>query len=216
MTRINTALLFLFLFAMSGCAFIAAKTPAPTGDMQGRIVDNVYVSPNETFRLSIPPLSKAAPRISDEVPSPGTLVLTLSDELCREFIVSERPGILGDRTIEAWVHQNIIQPLETSGIKLQKPKTLKTRLGSVVMLRYQVAGAAPCVQTTVKDGKKVESKLDADVGWYVFYHSGKFYRLIYVLGVGPDVKGSWFIRRAPVDTVLEQFAEGLELAGMKK
>ncbi len=216
MTRINTAALFLLIFALPGCALIAAKTPTPTAGMQGRIDGNVYISPNESFRLRLPTLSKTAPRISDEVPSANTLLLTLSDDLCREFIVSERPGILGDQKIDAWVEQNIVQPLASSGFKLQKPKTLQTRLGSVVMLRYQAPDAAPCVQTTVKDGKKVESTPNADVGWYVFYHSGKFYRLIYVLGVGPDVKSSWLIRRAPVDTVLEQFAEGFEIPGMKK
>lgn len=200
----------------SGCALIASKTPAPTGAMQGRIVDSVYVSPHQTFRLRIPTLTKTGTTMSDEVPSPGTLILTLSDDLCREFIVSERPGILGGQSIETWVKQNIIQPLQATGIQSPKPTSLKTRLGSVVMLRYQVPNAAPCVQTRVKDGKKTESKPDADVGWYIFYHSGKFYRLIYVLGVGPDVKGSWFIRRAPVDTVLKDFAEGFEFGGMPK
>jgi hypothetical protein len=42
------------------------------------------------------------------------------------------------------------------------------------------------------------------------------YRLICVLGVGPDMKSSWFIRREPVDTELGQFAEGFEIGGTKK
>jgi len=216
MTRIDTALLFLLAFASSGCALIAAKTPTPTDGMQGRIDGNVYISPHATFRLRLPTLSKTAPRIGDRVPSPNTLLLTLSDDLCREFIVSERPGILGDEKIESWAVRNIVQPLAASGFKLQAPKTLQTRLGSVVVLRYHAPNAAPCVQTSVKDGKKIESTPDADVGWYVFYRSSKFYRLIYVLGVGPNVKESWFIRRAPVDTLLEQFAEGLEIGASNK
>ncbi len=210
------ALVIWAIFVLSGCAFLGAKTPTPIGGMHGRIVDNVYISPDNSFHLRLPTLSKAGAKISDEVPSPETLLLTLSDDLCREFIVSERPGILGDQKIESWTDQNIVQPLQTTGLKIPAAKTLKTRLGSVVVLRYLAPDAAPCGQITVKDGKKVESKLDADVGWYVFYHSGKFYRLIYVLGIGPEVKDSWFIRRAPVDTLLEQFAEGFEIGGMKK
>jgi hypothetical protein len=215
MKRIPTLIIWT-ISVLSGCALIRAKSPVPIGGMQGRIVDNVYISPDNSFHLRLPTLSEAGAKISDEVPSPETLLLTLSDDLCREFIVSERPGILGDQKIESWTDQNIVQPLQATGLKIPAAKTLKTRLGSVVALRYQAPHAAPCGQIKVKDGKKVESKLDADVGWYVFYHSGKFYRLIYVLGIGPEVKDSWFIRRAPVDTLLEQFAEGFEIGGMKK
>jgi len=58
------------------------------------------------------------------------------------------------------------------------PWNLSDRSGSGVPLRYQAANAAPCVQVTVKEDEKVESTPDADVGWQVFYHSGKIYRLI--------------------------------------
>jgi len=216
MNRITSSASYLVLFVMSGCALLGSKSLTPSPGMRGRMVDNVYVSPKETFRLRIPPLSKTGAKMRDEVPSEGTLLLTLSDDLCREFIVSERPGILGDRTIEAWVDQNIVEPLKASGVKVSESKALKTRLGPVVTLRYPVTAGAPCVQTTVKQGKKVETKPDAEVGWYVFYHSGSFYRLIYVLGVGPEIKDSWFIRRAPVETVLAQFADGFEIIRQEK
>jgi len=171
--------------------------------------------PGQPFRLRIPPLTGEQAKIIDEVPSPDTLLLTLSDDLCREFIVWERPGLLGDQSIEAWVAENIVEPLTRSRFKLQEPKTLKTRFGTVVALLYRAAGGAPCVATAGKASENIPPKADAEVGWYVFHHSGSFYRLIYVLGVGPNMKESWLVRRAPVETVLAQFAEGSSSSAMQ-
>jgi len=61
------------------------------------------------------------------------------------------------------------------------------------------------------DGKPVVAELDADVGWYVYHRDGMFYRLIYVIGIGPEAPSLWYINREPVDEVLAQLAEGFEI-----
>ena len=198
----------LFLW---GCALLGDEVPPVTG-MQGRLQENIYTSPSGSFRLRVPKLSKAA-NIRDEVPSPGVLRLSISDDLCREFIVSERPGNLGTQSIGQWVEENIVQDLKPLGFEI-KTTTRQTPQGSVVALRYRVPGGAPCSPAT-KAGSTPQTKPDADVGWYVFYNAGMIYRLIYLIGVGPEMPDPWFIARAPVDTVLAQFAEGFEFAALK-
>ncbi len=193
---------------LSGCALLGDNIPLSSG-MQGRLEGNFYTSPSGSFRVRLPKLTKAA-KIADEVPSAGVLLLSISDDLCREFIVSERPGNLGVQSITDWVNENIVEDLKPLGFEI-KATARQTRHGSVVSLRYRAPGAAPCSQTGAKADKTLQAKADAEVGWYVFYHAGKVYRLIYAVGVGPQMPTSWLIRREPVETILAQFAEGLEI-----
>ena len=93
-------------------------------------------------------------------------------------------------------------------------KPLTTRNGTVIELRYRAPAAAPCRQTKDADGKPVDAKLDADVGWYVYHRDGVFYRLIYVVAIGPGAPRLWYINRDPVEAVLGQFAEGFEILKM--
>jgi len=65
------------------------------------------------------------------------------------------------------------------------------------------------------DGKPVVTKRDGDVGWYVYHHDGVFYRLIYVIGIGPGAPSMWYINTQPVDEVLAQFAEAFEILDVK-
>ena len=80
------------------------------------------------------------------------------------------------------------------------------------MLCYQAPAAAPCSDTTAAlEDKRKMSKFDADVGWYIYHRDGRFYRLLYVIGVGPGAPGVWYVNREPVDEVLANFAEGFEI-----
>ena len=83
----------LLIFGFSGCAWINQSRLADTRT-EGRIVNNIYTSPQQSFRIRIPWLSTNA-TLSDERPAPNTLLVTIKDELCREFVVSERLGFLG-------------------------------------------------------------------------------------------------------------------------
>ena len=175
--------------------------------MRGRVENNAYTSPTETFRIRIPPLSSNI-KFREEMPAPNTL-FSITDDLCREFIVSERPGVLAEESLESWTETHIVQDLKSLGFDVQT-KTVKTRYGTAGALRYRAPAAAPCTRVSDSAGTRVESKPDADVGWYVYHHAGAFYRLIYVVGLGPGLKSSWFIQREPVDEVLARFADGFE------
>jgi hypothetical protein len=208
----TAALILSLLISASGCSWIGQeKLVIPNA--QGRIQSNVYTSPSGTFRLQIPRLSN--PTIREEVPSPNTMLLSITDDLCREFIVSERPGFLGADSLESWVNTHIVRELKSLGFDVQS-QPVSTRYGPAISLRYRAPTAAPCTQEILTEGKRVETKRDADIGWYVFNRSGVFYRLIYVMGLGPGVKESWFIQREPVDQVLAQFVDGFEIVGAKE
>jgi hypothetical protein len=174
---------------------------------------NIYTSPRQSFRIRLPWLSANA-TLLDERPTPNTTLVTIKDDLCREFVVSERPGILGAQSLQSWVDEHIVQDLKRLGFEV-KSKALTTRNGTAIALRYRAPAAAPCTRTIEKDGKPIVTKLDADVGWYIYHRDGQFYRLIYVVGIGPGAPAVWFVNREPVDDVLARFADGFEIIGIR-
>jgi hypothetical protein len=202
----------LLAIGLSGCAALAKKPLAETA-LQGRLEGNVYTSPGESFRIRIPWLSTNG-SLRDETSAGGAVLVTIADDLCREFIVSQRPGFLGTPALESWVKAHIVEDLERLGFEVQS-KPLMTRNGSAISLRYRAPAAAPCSRSVDVDGKKVVAKLDADVGWYVYHRDGLFYRLIYVVGVGPGAPTVWYVSREPVDDVLARFADGFEIMGAR-
>jgi len=182
--------------------------------MRGKLENNVYTSPLGHFRVRIPWLSSNS-TVRDETSVADTVIVTIADELCREFIVSQRPGFLGAQSLAFWVDTHIVEELKRLNFTVQS-KPLMTRNGPAMMLRYRAAAAAPCSRTAEVDGKKVVTKLDADVGWYVYHRDGRFYRLIYFVGIGPDAPSLWYVNREPVDEVLAQFAEGFKILDSKE
>ena len=202
--------LVLLIFSFSGCAWINQHRLADSRT-EGRIENNIYTSPRQSFRIRIPWLSTNA-TLRDERPAPNTMLVTMKDDLCREFVVSEQPGFLGTQSLQSWVDTHIVQNLKRLGFEVRS-KTLTTRNGTAISLRYRAPAAAPCSRTAEVDGKKVVTKLDGDVGWYVYHRDGLFYRLIYVVGIGPGAPDVWYVNREPVDDVLAHFAEGFEIMG---
>jgi len=213
MIRRNTIGIPLLILSLSGCALIGQNRAVDSQSL-GRIDNDIYTSPRQSFRIRIPRLSTNA-TIRDERPTPNTTLVTIKDDLCREFVVSERPGFLGAQSLQSWVDEHIVQDLKGLGFEVQS-KPLTTRNGTAISLRYRAPATAPCAQTTEVDGKQVVTKLDADVGWYVYHRDGVFYRLIYVIGIGPGAPSPWYINREPVDEVLAQFAEGFEILDEKE
>jgi len=203
----------LLLLSMSGCGWIGQSRVADTRS-QGSVDNNIYTSPSRSFRIRIPWLTDDA-TLRDESPTPNTILVTIKDKLCREFVVSERPGFLGTQSLESWVDSHIIDDLKRLGLEVER-KSLTTRNGTAIALRYRAPAAAPCSRTTEEDGKRVARKLDADVGWHVYHRDGVFYRLIYLIGIGPEAPSLWYVNRGPVAEVLGQFAEGFEILAIKK
>jgi hypothetical protein len=212
MTMLHVIGLVLLIFSFSGCAWIN-QTRLADSLTEGRIENNIYTSPRQSFRIRIPWLSTNA-TLRDERPTPNTLLVTIKDDLCREFVVSERPGSLGTQSLESWVDAHIVADLKRLKFAVRS-KPLMTSNGPAISLRYQAPAAAPCSRTTEVEGKKVATKLDADVGWYIYHRDGMFYRLIYVIGTGPEAPRVWYVNREPVDQVLAYFAEGFEILDKK-
>jgi len=208
MIRRNTIIIPLLILSLSGCAWIGQNRAVDSQSL-GHIDNHIYTSPRQSFRIGIPRLSTNA-TIRDERPTPNTTLVTIKDDLCREFVVSERPGFLGTESLQSWVDAHIVEDLKRLGFDVQS-KPLTTRNCTAIALRYRAPAAVPCSQTTETDGKPVVTKLDADVGWHVYHRDGVFYRLIYVIGIGPGAPSLWYINREPVDEVLAQFAEGFEI-----
>ncbi len=219
MKRTTTLFTALIFFGIYSCALLDQSISLKKGDLQGQIEDNVYTSPTGSFRVRLPRLSSEGVEITDERPSESALRLVIKDNLCREFSISERPGFLGTQSLSEWVNQHIVDPLKSADFKIESTKSIETRQGTVISLRYKVPGGAPCVGAGVKDGKQLESKVDADVGWYVFFHEGTVYRLIYVLGLVKENPGNlitqFLIKKEPVDEVLAEFAEGFDIIAKK-
>jgi hypothetical protein len=203
----------LLVVGLPGCALLARQPLAEPG-MQGRLEDSVYISPRATFRIRMPWLSTDA-TIRDETPTPGTELVTIADDLCREFIISQRPGFLGGQTLESWVETHIVADLKRLNFAVQS-KPLTTHNGPAISLRYRAPAAAPCSRTTEVNGKKVATKLDSDVGWQIYHHAGRFYRLLYIVGVGPEAPSVWYVNREPVEEVLAYFADGFEILSTKE
>ena len=208
-----TTIPLLLILSLSGCGWIRQNRVAEHA-ADGRIENNIYTSPRRSFRIRLPWLS-AQSRLRDERPTPNTINVTIEDNLCRQFTVFERPGFLGMDSLQSWVDTHIVEDLKRRGFKVES-EALTTRNGTAIALRYRAPAAAPCSRTTGKDGKSVVTKLDADVGWYVYHRDGRFYHLFYAVGIGPDAPSLWYINREPVDDVLAQFAEGFEILDVKE
>ena len=204
--------LVLFSIAMGGCALFAKK-PLGESALQGRIEDNTYTSPGETFRFRLPWLSDGA-TFRDQTFGPDTVLVTIADNLCRQFIVSQRPGYLGAQPLDSWVNEHIVNDLKGMGFEVRR-QPLLTVNGPAIALRYHAPAAAPCGHVVNVDGKEISRKRDADVGWYVYHRDGKFFRLIYLIGTGPGVPEVWYVKREPVDEVLAQFASGFSILSAK-
>lgn len=213
MTKRVTTIPLLLTLSLSGCGWIHQNRVAGYA-ADGRIENNIYTSPRQSFRIRLPWLSSQS-KLRDERPTPDTINVTIEDNLCRQFTVSEHPGFLGTTLLQSWVDTHIVADLKRLGFKVES-QALTTRNGPAVALRYHAPAAAPCSRTTEKNGKSVVTKLDADVGWYVYHRHGLFYRLIYTVGVGPGAPSLWYINREPAHEVLAQFAEGFEILDVKE
>lgn len=213
MRKRETAISLLLLLSLSGCGWIRQNRVADYAAV-GRIENNIYTSPRQSFRIRLPFVSSGS-RLRDERPTPNRINVTIEDNLCRQFTVSEEPGSLGMDALQSWVDRHIVEDLKRRGLNVES-KALTTRNGPASALLYRAPAAAPCRRTTETAGKRIETKLDADVGWHVYHRDGVFYRLIYTVGIGPGAPSLWYINREPADEVLAQFAEGFEILEVKE
>jgi len=196
--------------AVAGCASLGAPPPV-SYDIRGEIHDGVYSSPEGSFSLQLPELWTPGARVQDEVRGEGTVHVTFADDLCREFALVRNPGDLGGQTLETWVHRNVDQELASVGAEIGESRTLPTRYGEGVYLRYRLPGGAPCEVLQIDDGEGRELRPDADVAMVVLYRDGVLYRFAYFLGISEGLGDHAFIQRGPVEELLETFLAGFRI-----
>jgi len=199
----------LFFVLPTGCASVGIVSPV-SSDIKGRIQDNVYTSPGDSFRIHMPQLLKPGAKVHDQIPKPNALWVSFSDDLCREFIVVEYPGEIGDLSIDEWVDSTVIPGLLQANAVMLERKTVQTRYGQGVFIRYRQPAAAPCVIMKFSGGKQINEKPDAEIGVYNLHVGGYFYRIMYVVGDDSDL-ASFGIKIRPLNQLLDQFVKGLEI-----
>lgn len=204
----SPAAVALVLLALNGQGCVV------THDIRGRIKDDVYTSPDGSFRVQVPALARPGAKIQDGTAAPGVFFVSFSDDLCRAYQVTERVTNLGDQSLESWIDQNIVPKLrEVNGWVLER-RTVKTRLGPAVFFRYRQPQGGPCSTRPVSSGREERPVAgdipDAQVAMYLL-RSGPFvYRIVY--GAGEDMAyGRTFdAQMFPVEEKLNRFFEGFE------
>jgi hypothetical protein len=181
--------------------------------MPGVLADNTYTSPDRTFQIRMPWLS-AEGTIRADIIEPGTLIVTIADDLCREFSVRRFSGSLAEQSLESWVEAHIRTDLNSLNVPVDM-KRVTTRNGPAISVRYRVPAGFAC-RRPASGGKQNTTQLDADVGVYLYYHDRLFYELEYVVGLGPEAPRLWYVNRTPVEEILAQFADGFEILTASK
>ena len=175
--------------------------------LHGTVSARIYTSPSGSYRVRLPHLLEQGVQITDEIPDTNVQMLSVSDDLCREFIITERPGELPNDSLRAWVDTLVIPKLRAIGAEVRETRVVGTREGPAVYVRYHHPRAASC--TRPNDTLKA----DADVAVYIYHIGNRFYRMLYVLGERPDLRDTVLgVLRAPADTVLSRFADGFAVS----
>lgn len=211
---------------------LAGSSDAVSGariDVSGRIEGGVYLNPERTFRIELPPLREAAAFIRDRSFHATGWLVEFADDLCRNYALSEREMDLADEDFPRWVLRVVVPQIEQGGGILMSAKRVTQGPHPTMLLRYRQPKRAPCTlyraphATLVEPGgynKDDENKLlrqgftithpDAQVGMYIFYAGGRVYRLSYTVGENLP-KESTAVRVGPVEINLEGFLRGFEL-----
>jgi hypothetical protein len=206
----NVIVIGALLFAGCGQAEYFGIKPAVSYAIKGDVKDNYYVSPNKSFRVQMPALIKPGAKVRDDQFQDGIWHVSMTDDLCREYIVLENPFGTRDTSVEAWIDRKIMPMFKDSKYTLIERKYVQTKYGQGVMLRWTEKEAAPCAQITFKDGKQVAEKPDAEVGFYLIKIDNYAYRFIYVNGFGMGEEFMGF-KRGPTEEVLTTFINGFEV-----
>jgi hypothetical protein len=198
-------------------------------DVSGRIEGGVYLNPERTFRIELPPLREAAAIIQDRSFHATGWLVEFADDLCRNYALSERQMELVGEDFPSWVLRVVVPQIEQGGGILMSAKRVTQGPHPMMLLRFRQPKRAPCTlyraphATLVEPGgygKDDEGKLlrqgftitypDALVGMYIFYAGGRVYRLSYTVG-DKLPKESTTVRVSPVEVNLKAFMRGFEL-----
>jgi hypothetical protein len=177
-------------------------------DLQGRVDQDTYYSPDGTFSLRVPELWEPGARIEDEIGDPGLVRVSFADDLCREFALVSGPAELQGLPLPAWVRSNVLRELSPVGARLLESRPLQSQFGEAVFLRYLQPGGGPCDVTQIDDNTGQTRAADAEVAMVVLHRDGRLFRFAYFLGISEALGERTIIQRGPAPLILERFFQG--------
>ena len=186
-------------------------------DIRGRIRNDVYTSPDGSFRAKVPPLVRPGARIEDGTPGAGGFFVSFRDDLCRVYMITEQTSTLEEQSLESWISQRVLPPLQRVNAQLREQRTVETRWGPAVFIRYREPQGGRCVTRWVSSPRDetppvAEDMPDAEVAMYVLRSGRYVYRIVYGASEGVASNGSFFAAQIlPVEEKLDRFLEGFEL-----
>jgi hypothetical protein len=203
----DAVILTLCLLVGQGCALY---------DVRGQIRNAVYTSPEGRFRAKVPPLVRPGARIEDGTPGAGGFFVSFRDDLCRVYMITEQT-ILEDQSLESWIDQRVLRPLQEVHAQLRERRTVETRWGAAVFIRYREPQGGRCVTRWVTSPRDetppvAEDMPDAEVAMYALRSGQYVYRIVYGAAEGVASNGTFFgAQTLPVEENLNRFLEGFEL-----
>lgn len=201
--------LFLAAILLQGCSQMASQygfKPAVTYDIRGKVEGDVYTSIEGTFQIRMPPLLKPGAKIHDEKISDKLTALSLSDDLCREYVLIEAT-VGPEESLDGYVENYLNNWTARSESTILERKKMDTAFGGGVYFLAKVPKGAPCMQITFADGKQKGEKPDSENAMLFIRSGSRIYHFSYVLGPMAD----WpMIKTSPGEEVLMDFVSGFK------
>lgn len=211
MKQLNCALLtrvlLMVVFGIFSLFFIEAcsQISPDVGSYSGKIQDEIYTSPNNTFQFKVPPLLKPGAKFSDRQLSESVFSVAMSDDLCRLFAINE---IIVDQinvSLDEYFERFHESTLKNQKATVLDRKKISTKLGEGFYVRYLVPQGGPCVEISFVDGKRKEELPTAESAM-IIVSSGKYvYTFEYMVGGDIDLPN---MKTRPVDSMLMDFFSG--------
>jgi tetratricopeptide (TPR) repeat protein len=168
----------------------------------GTLEEDVYASPDGSFRLQVPDLMQPNAVIWDEMAGSGDLLVWFEDDLARWYALQVHPGTPAEQSLEEWVAANVADNLD-----LQEEYQKDTPLGTASVLVYRYA------------------QPEAGCSTAIVHHGEHFYAASYCLldhyaGEGEVASIRTFgdgygIEYQPLDALAVEFIGGLEFVSQE-
>ena len=169
-----------------------------------RLRDGVYTSPDGEFTVKLPQLITPGARSEERENGPAIWAVFFSDDFGNVFFVLPSDNSTAKRTLEQFTAD-----IQVGGAVRSK-ETIQTALGPQVRVVGVVKDGSPVSGSTVRDGKRIEVRLDLVKTSSLFLHGTRFYEVtVGVSRIHDDQTDDMLLERAKKK--LEEFLSGLVL-----
>jgi hypothetical protein len=184
----------------------------PAVPLLGQVVEGRYLSPDSSFRFTLPSGPADNPKVTDRAAG-REFVMTLTDRYCRQVIIVETRGELGSQSLAGWVSARVTTAMDPQVVLDLERRSDTTRFGPTEWLAWTSPRYAPCEEVPVQEGRPGRRvRPDAEAALAVFAQPRRVYRVLYLVGRGAQGEVSNGIRRLPAARVLRELLEGFDPA----